>query len=452
MILESREVTKKYGSKTAVNQVSLQLEPGLVYAMLGPNGSGKTTWMKMVAGLVKPTNGEILYQGTPIGKESKKEIAYMSTEPYFYNWMTVSDVGKYYEDFFEDFSMEKYRQMISRMELTEDMKAKKLSSGMMAKLKIAVTMAREARLYLLDEPLNGIDLLARDQIMKSILEAIDPDVTLVVSSHLVDELERVADAAIFMKDGILENQCMVEELRINQHKSVVDLYREIYGAVAEIAFLIGVFWKKDNILAMGIIFLVMCTIFGVIYIGIESVNVLHRDLNTKQSYMLFLTPKSSYQILGAKILENGISIIMAGAFFASLAAIDVTVATLYIGGLKEMINLVSSFMEINWSVTFTPAEAAFYFFGLLASWIVFIVNADLSVILSASVLAGKKGSGIAGFLIFLVISSVIGKLLDLIPVLKSMELTFVLYIAASFAIAAVLYVISGWIMEKKLSV
>ena len=216
MILESREVTKKYGSKTAVNQVSLQLEPGLVYAMLGPNGSGKTTWMKMVAGLVKPTSGEILYQGTPIGKESKKEIAYMSTEPYFYNC-------------FEDFSMEKYRQMISRMELTEDMKAKKLSSGMMAKLKIAVTMARKARLYLLDEPLNGIDLLARDQIMKSILEAIDPDVTLVVSSHLVDELERVADAAIFMKDGILANQCMVEELRINEHKSVVDLYREIYG-------------------------------------------------------------------------------------------------------------------------------------------------------------------------------------------------------------------------------
>ena len=235
---------------------------------------------------------------------------------------------------------------------------------------------------------------------------------------------------------------MKYELRKTAFSKLVLL---VITAVAEIAFLIGVFWKKDNILAMGIIFLVMCTIFGVIYIGIESVN-------TKQSYMLFLTPKSSYQILGAKILENGISIIMAGAFFAALAAIDVTVATLYIGGLKEMINLVSSFMEVNWSVTFTPAEAAFYFFGLLASWIVFIVNADLSVILSASVLAGKKGSGIAGFLIFLVISSVIGKLLDLIPVLKSMELTFVLYIAASFAIAAVLYVISGWIMEKKLSV
>lgn len=229
MILESREITKKYGSKTAVNQVSLGLETGLVYAMLGPNGSGKTTWMKMAAGLVKPTSGEILYQGNPVGVESRKEIAYMSTEPYFYNWMSVADVGKYYEDFFQDFSMEKYNEMISRMELTGVMKAKKLSSGMMAKLKIAVTMAREAKIYLLDEPLNGIDILAREQIMKSILEAIASDVTLVISSHLVDELERVADAAVFMKDGQLAEQCMIEELRINRHKSVVDLYREIYG-------------------------------------------------------------------------------------------------------------------------------------------------------------------------------------------------------------------------------
>ena len=228
-MLESREVTKNYGSKTAVSGVSLKLEPGLVYAMLGPNGSGKTTWMKMAAGLVKPSMGEMLYQGTLVGRESKKEIAYMSTEPYFYNWMSVADVGKYYRDFFEDFSMERYQQMLERMELTEDMKAKKLSSGMMAKLKIAVTMARSAKIYLLDEPLNGIDLLARDQIMTSILEAADKDVTLVVSSHLVDELERVVDAAIFMKEGQLVEQCMVEDLRMNRNKSVVDLYREIYG-------------------------------------------------------------------------------------------------------------------------------------------------------------------------------------------------------------------------------
>lgn len=225
-----------------------------------------------------------------------------------------------------------------------------------------------------------------------------------------------------------------------------------FTAVAEVAFLLGVFLKKDNLLAMGIICLFLCAIIGVVYIGLESVNVLYRDLNTRQSYMLFLTPKSSYQILGAKILENGISIIMTGAFFAVLAAVNVTVATLYIGGLKEMIDMISSFMEINWSVTFTPAEAAFYFFGLLASWIVYIVNADLAVILSASVFAGKKGSGVVAFIIFMIMSMVIGKILDLIPLQQSLELTFVLYIVAAFIIAAVLYLISGWIMEKKLSV
>ena len=229
MSIESKHLTKTYGKKTAVQDISLTLESGLVYAMLGPNGSGKTTWMKMAAGLVKPDSGEILYNGSPVGVESKKEVAYMSTEPYFYSWMTAKDIGKYYEDFFDDFSMDTYRQMLSRMELTEDMKAQKMSSGMMAKLKIAVTMSRKAKVYLLDEPLNGIDLLARDEIMRSILEAMAPDVTLVVSSHLLEELEKVTDAAIFMKDGCLAGQYMAEELRISQNKSLVDVYREIYG-------------------------------------------------------------------------------------------------------------------------------------------------------------------------------------------------------------------------------
>lgn len=228
-MLESRQVTKKYGRKTAVDNISLQLEPGKIYAMLGPNGSGKTTWMKMAVGLVKPTTGAFYYKGEPIGVESRKEIAYMSTEPYFYNWMTVKDVGKYYEDFFEDFSMENYQRLLQRMQLTEDLKTKALSSGMMAKLKIAVTMARKAKVILLDEPLNGIDLMARDEIMKSVLEAVAPDVTLMLSSHLVDELEKIVDSAVFIKDSHLIEVCGVEELRSREGKSIVDRYREIYG-------------------------------------------------------------------------------------------------------------------------------------------------------------------------------------------------------------------------------
>ena len=229
MMLESREVTKKFGRKTAVDHISLRLEPGKIYAMLGPNGSGKTTWMKMAAGLVKPTEGGMYYKGEPVGVESRREIAYMSTEPYFYSWMTAKDVGKYYEDFFEDFSMEQYQRLLQRMELTEDLKTKALSSGMMAKLKIAVTMARKAKVILLDEPLNGIDLMARDQIMHAVVESAAPDVTLMLSSHLVDELERVVDSAIFIKDSHLIEVCDVEQLRIRDGKSIVDRYREIYG-------------------------------------------------------------------------------------------------------------------------------------------------------------------------------------------------------------------------------
>ena len=228
-MLECREITKTYGRKTAVDHISLQFAPGKIYAMLGPNGSGKTTLMKMAVGLVKPNSGGFYYNEKPVGQESRKEIAYMSTEPYFYSWMSVRDVGKYYADFFEDFSMEEYEKLIQQMELSMDMKTKSLSSGMMAKLKIAVTMARNARVYLLDEPLNGIDLLARDEIMTSILEVASPDVALVISSHLVDELERIADTAIFVKESHLIEVCDVETLRMEQGKSVADRYREIYG-------------------------------------------------------------------------------------------------------------------------------------------------------------------------------------------------------------------------------
>lgn len=228
-MLECRNITKKYGAKTAVDSISMKLEPGRIYALLGPNGSGKTTLMKMAVGIVKPTNGGFYYKERPIGTDSRREIAYMSTEPYFYTWMTAGDVGNYYRDFFDDFSMEHYENLLAQMQLEKSMKVKSLSSGMMAKLKVAVTMARKAKVYLLDEPLNGIDLLARDEIMTSIIEAADEDTAIVISSHLVEELEKVIDTAIFIKNGKLVKTCQVEDLRFSEKKSIADEYREIYG-------------------------------------------------------------------------------------------------------------------------------------------------------------------------------------------------------------------------------
>ncbi len=228
-MLESIDLTKKYGAKTAVDGMSIRLEPGHIYAMLGPNGSGKTTWMKMAAGLVKPTSGKILFDGRPVGVESRRDIAYMSTEPYFYSWMTVRDVGKYYGDFFPDYSPDRYAALLKEMDLTEDLKTRTLSSGMMAKLKIAVTLARDARVYMLDEPFNGIDLLARDAIRGSILSRFAPDRILLLSSHLVEEMEAVADQAVFIKNGRLAEMADLEELRSREGVSMADRYRTIFG-------------------------------------------------------------------------------------------------------------------------------------------------------------------------------------------------------------------------------
>lgn len=230
-MITSKELTRKFGSKTAVDGVSLSLEPGHVYAMLGPNGSGKTTWMKMAAGLMKPTSGEILYENEPVGVNSRRFVAYMSTEPYFYTWMTVGDVGRYYADFFEDFDPAKFEKLLKDMELESGMKTRTLSSGMMAKLKIAVTMARDARVYMLDEPFNGIDLLARDEIRRCILDEAKPDKVLILSSHLVEEMEAVADRAVFIRQGRLVEVRDLEEMRETDHVSMADRYREIYGHV-----------------------------------------------------------------------------------------------------------------------------------------------------------------------------------------------------------------------------
>ncbi len=228
-MLKCSNLKKAYFNKTAVDNISLELEKGKIYALLGPNGTGKTTFMKMVAGLVKPTQGSITYKNQTIGVESKKEVAYMSTEPYFYKYMTVEDVGKYYADFFADFDREIYSALLDEMELDSKTKVNKLSTGMVARVKLAATLARKAKLYLLDEPLNGIDLLTREKIVTSILKAADEDSTIVISSHLVEELESFVDGVIFIKDGRNVLVTDVEEMREMEGKSIVDMYKEIYA-------------------------------------------------------------------------------------------------------------------------------------------------------------------------------------------------------------------------------
>lgn len=226
-MLETKNVSKSFLTKKALKNVSFSLQPGMIYALLGPNGSGKTTWMKLAAALSKPSSGEITLDGEAITIKSREKIVFLPTENFYYSSMTIEEIGKYYADFFTDFSMEKYHDLLMQMDLDLKLKIKTLSSGMLAKVKIAAAMSRTAPYYLLDEPLNGIDLLARDDVMATIIRTLDTNSTIVISSHLVEELEPYVNQAIFFKQGEMIEQCDVEELRSTQGVSLADHYRTL---------------------------------------------------------------------------------------------------------------------------------------------------------------------------------------------------------------------------------
>ena len=226
-MLECIGLSKTYRMKQAVAGISLRLEEGKIYGLLGENGSGKTTWMKMIAGLTKPTSGKIIYEGHGLCYSDKAQIAYMSTEPFFYDYMKAADVKKYYQDFFDDFSTDRFNYMMKKMGLEDSMKVRELSSGMNAKLKIIATLSREAKLYLLDEPLNGVDYKAREEIVSLILETAGEGNTFVISTHLLDEIESFVDEAMFIKNGELLRVVDLEKERIASGRSITDIYMEI---------------------------------------------------------------------------------------------------------------------------------------------------------------------------------------------------------------------------------
>ena len=228
-MLEISHVTKQYGNKVAVSDATLNVEDGRLVALLGPNGSGKTTLMKMIAGLVSPTAGEIAFDGEKIGPATKRRIAYMPTEAYFYNYMSARDAGRYYRDFFDDFSMERYLRALEEEHLDPKAKIRTMSSGMVAKVKLALTFARDSKLIMLDEPLNGIDIIARERTLALIRQQHTSERALIVSSHLVDELEEMIDDAVFMLNGAVALAGSAQRIREQYGVGIVEMYRRIYG-------------------------------------------------------------------------------------------------------------------------------------------------------------------------------------------------------------------------------
>lgn len=230
ILLKADNLTKGFFRNKALADLNLEIEKGKVYGLLGPNGSGKTTFFKIAAGLFKPTSGSLIINGSPVGVESKKYTAFMPTEDFLAKWMKIKMVLDFYADMYEDFDRNQAQQFLEQMELREDMKVSSLSTGMKARLKMVVTMARKASLYLLDEPLNGIDLISRDKIMQMIVSSLREDCTVIISSHLVSELEAVMDEVIFLDKGSVVLAGNSEQFRLERKCSIEELYKEVYHA------------------------------------------------------------------------------------------------------------------------------------------------------------------------------------------------------------------------------
>jgi len=226
-MLTLQNVTKRYLRRTALDDVSLNIEAGQTCLLLGPNGSGKTTMMKLITGLARPTSGQITLDGQDISPATKARVAYMPTENYFYNYMTVKDIGNYYADFFQDFDPSRFRRMLTDMELDEADRIRQLSSGMAAKLRLSLALSRDAALMMFDEPLNGVDILTRTQTIEAIRAGRQSGRTMLISTHLVDELEDVVDCLVFLKQGKLVMAGDKQEICAG--RTLKDLYIEVYG-------------------------------------------------------------------------------------------------------------------------------------------------------------------------------------------------------------------------------
>lgn len=228
-VLEATDISKSYFRKKVLCNVTMDLEPGRIIGLLGPNGSGKTTLLKVMAGLVHPTGGSIRLCGRPIGYAEKAEIAFLPDGEYLYPWMTVADAKRMYASLFGNFSAQKFDRMAAEMELDPGLPVKALSRGGREKLALALTLARSARLVVLDEPLSGVDPIAREEILGAILKGFDYESTIILASHIIREIEQILDEVHFIDKGRIVFSGSIEAIRDERNMTLDAVYREVFS-------------------------------------------------------------------------------------------------------------------------------------------------------------------------------------------------------------------------------
>ncbi len=227
-ILETRTLTKRYGTTLALENVDISLPKGKIVGLLGPNGSGKTTLLKIVAGLLTPTTGTVLVEGQPVGEATKSMISFLPENTYLPDWMTVEDCLDYFTDFYADFDTDRARDMLSRLNVPAKKRMKQLSKGTREKMQLVLVMSRRAKLYLLDEPIGGVDPATRDYILDTIISNYDNEATILISTHLIADVEKVLDEFLFLKEGVITMHDTMDNVRESQGKSLDELFREVF--------------------------------------------------------------------------------------------------------------------------------------------------------------------------------------------------------------------------------
>ena len=229
ILAECRNLNKSYGNKQVLKDFTLEIESGRIIGLLGPNGSGKSTLIKILSGILNRNGGEVTIDGKQIGIETKKIVSYLPERTYIAESMRVREVMDFFEDFYEDFSRKTAEEMLQRLEINPEDKIKTLSKGTREKVQLVLVMSRQAKLYLLDEPRGGVDPAARDYILKTILTHYNEDASIIISTHLISDVEKVLDDVVFIKNGQIFLQGTVDEIREQKGMSVDALFREVFA-------------------------------------------------------------------------------------------------------------------------------------------------------------------------------------------------------------------------------
>lgn len=227
-ILECKNLFKKYGAVEALSDVTLSIDSGRIIGLLGPNGSGKTTLIKLANGLLMPSSGEILIDGKAPGRESHAIVSYLPERTAIPIWMNAKQLMDYYEDFYADFNRSAAEKMLEHLDIRPNQKIRQMSKGTREKVQLIMVMSRQAKLYFLDEPIGGVDPATRDYILSTIISNYNPEASVIISTHLISDVEKVLDDVLFINNGRLMLQTSVDQIREEKGMSVDELFREVF--------------------------------------------------------------------------------------------------------------------------------------------------------------------------------------------------------------------------------